>query len=223
MVTITFFIFQLAGLFILSQQLTKHLSRVFYKIFHHERIVIQFLSFLFLPGVILHELSHFLMASILMVPTGEIEFLPEVHGSEVKMGSVAIAKTDPFRRFLIGVAPLVMGLGVLFVVFWYFYPVKTFLSWQTALLFYVIFEISNTMFSSRKDMEGAVGLLAAIAIIFVILFFLGVRFYSLIVPFILTPSFLGVLSSMNIFLFLAVFLDSLCILFCRVLFLRGRH
>lgn len=223
MIILIFFLFQLVGLFFLSQQLTKHLSKVFYTLFHHQRIVIHLLSFLFLPGVILHELSHFLIASICMVPTGEIEFLPEVHGNEVKMGSVAIAKTDPFRRFVIGVAPLLMGLGVLFILFWYFYPIKVLLSWETALLFYLIFEISNTMFSSKKDMEGAVGLLIAIALLLVVLFFLGVRFPQTIWPLFLNISFMDVVTSMNIFLFLAVFLDSIIIAGCQLFFLRRKH
>lgn len=153
------FLVELALLFSLSQSLTKALSVWFHALLKSQTMVIQLLALLFLPGVIVHELSHLLTASILFVPTGEIEFLPEIHGDEVKMGSVSIAKTDPFRRFLIGVAPLLVGLGTLVLLFWYFLPTMTLFSWQTALLVYAVFEVSNTMFSSRKDMEGAIGLL----------------------------------------------------------------
>lgn len=158
MVVFSIFLFEMILLFFLSREVTKSLSRLFLHMFHSSSLMIHLLAFLFLPGVIIHELSHFLMASILFVPTGEIEFLPEIRGSEVKMGSVAIGATDPFRRFLIGVAPLLIGFFVILLLFWYITPV-VFASWQTILLLYGAFEVSNTMFSSKKDMEGALGII----------------------------------------------------------------
>lgn len=43
------------------------------------------------------------------------------------------------------------------------------------LISYLVFEIGNTMFSSRKDMEGALELFGTIIVILIILFFLGLR------------------------------------------------
>lgn len=167
------FLFEIILLFFLSREVTKSLSRVFLHVFHSSSLMIHVLAFLFLPGVIIHELSHFLMASILFVPTGEIEFLPEVRGSEVKMGSVAIASTDPFRRFLIGVAPLLIGFFVILLLFWYIAPVVL-VSWQTVLLLYGAFEVSNTMFSSKKDMEGALGIIVLACLVALLLLVLHV-------------------------------------------------
>lgn len=211
---IVLFLVQILILFFVSQMLTKILSRLFYHLFKSQKIVIQLLSFLFLPGVVVHELSHLLTASMLMVPTGEVEFLPEVHGNEVKMGSVAIAKTDPFRRFLIGVAPLILGLSMLFIFFWYFYPLKSLLSYPTALLFYVIFEVGNTMFSSRKDMEGALGFGIAVGFLILVGFFAGIRLPASFFQFFLEQPLLHVVSLVNIFLFLGIVLDGFVIILC---------
>lgn len=201
------FFSELLILFFLSQSLTKALSAWFYHIFRHHAIVIQLLSVLFLPGVILHELSHLLTASIFFVPTGEIEFLPEIRGDEVKMGSVAIASTDPFRRFLIGVAPLLGGLSILFLLFWYFSPNLTILSWQAALLLYAVFEISNTMFSSRKDMEGALGLLIFIGVIAAILLLMHVNLWDILSIWIENIFVNSLFVAMNLCLGVAIALD----------------
>lgn len=132
---------------------------------------INLISFIFLPGIIIHELSHFLAASLLFVPTGEIEFMPKVEGQSIKLGSVAIGRSDPIRRFLIGVAPVILGILVISVVLSF---TKTYTSplFLNFLLFYTLFVIGNTMFSSKKDMEGALVLLISISVI------LGTSYYS---------------------------------------------
>lgn len=130
------------------------------------------LSILFLPGTIVHELSHLLVAGILMVPVGEIDLLPEVDGQQVKLGSVQIGHTDPFRRMLIGVAPLILGLSALVGLIYFnkeslssFSPL-----WLSILVIYLLFQITNTMFSSKKDLEGAVVFSAAILTVTIIIF-----------------------------------------------------
>lgn len=217
------FIIELTLLFLLSQYLSKALSAWFYYIFKNQAVVIHVLSILFLPGVILHELSHLLTASMLFVPTGEIEFLPEIRGNEVKMGSVSIAKTDPFRRFLIGVAPLLAGLGILFLLFWYFVPGLTLFSWQTALLVYAVFEISNTMFSSRKDMEGAVGLLIFAVIIFILLLVLRIPVFGYLQLWFENPFVFSLFASMSWYLGIAIILDSIVLGIARGILRLHRH
>ena len=71
-----------------------------------------------------------------------------------------IAESDTIRRYLIGLAPLPFGLFFLFLCVWifnYFFPQLT--DWKlqaglVALIGYLLFAISNNMFSSRVDLEG---------------------------------------------------------------------
>lgn len=155
---------ELGILFFLSRFLTRALSF----------LPINLISFIFLPGIILHELAHLLVANVLFVPTGEIEFMPKQEEGHIKLGSVAIAKTDPVRRFLIGIAPILAGLSVIFASF-YFNVFENLNFWGSVLAVYVIFVIGNTMFSSRKDIEGSLILLVLIFIIFLSLYILGFR------------------------------------------------
>lgn len=135
-------------------------------------MVVVMLAVMFFPGVAVHELSHLLMAGVLFVPVHDIEFLPELHGKSVKLGSVQISQPDFIRRFLIGVAPVLVGGALLGILVWYagedfswrvmFSAREPFL--KHALIIWGIFMIANTMFSSKKDLEGALelGLLLSI-------------------------------------------------------------
>lgn len=175
---VALFLVELLALFFASQLLTRSLSRLFFRMTKSQTITIQLLSVLFLPGVVVHELAHMLMASILFVPVGDIEFLPKITDHGVKLGSVAIAKTDPIRRALIGFAPVFVGVFILFGVMFYLVTPLGFTTNGTLTLFiaaYVAFEIGNTMFSSRKDLEGTIELLVVFALFGLILYFLGVR------------------------------------------------
>ncbi len=122
----------------------------------------------------MHELAHLLFAGIMLVPVGELSVLPEIEERGVKLGSVQIGHCDPFRRTIICVAPVLLGLILIFAIF---LLVKIGVSpwWQVILALYFIFQIGNTMFSSKKDVEGS--------IIFVILIVALTVIISLIIYF----------------------------------------
>lgn len=68
------------------------------------------------PGVILHELSHWLFAKLLFVRTGDLAlFRPNsrANGPKVTLGYVEVYRTDPIRQSLIGLAPLPAGIATL--------------------------------------------------------------------------------------------------------------
>lgn len=73
------------------------------------------LRFLILaPGIFLHELSHWLTAKLLFVPTGKFSLGPSQTVSrgrqmQVTMGYVMIGRSDPLRGSLIGAAPFFFG------------------------------------------------------------------------------------------------------------------
>lgn len=77
-----------------------------------------FLAYLlFLPGVALHELSHWAAAKLLGVRTGRVGLWPSrVRQGWVRLGYVEIGPADPLRESLIGLAPLLTGAaGVLLI------------------------------------------------------------------------------------------------------------
>jgi len=149
----------------------------------HTRPGIYFYSLIFLPGVLVHELSHLFFALILRVPAGKIEIFPtfDHDAGEVKLGYVQIAKTDFVRRSLIGAAPTIVGIAAIYalatlnfafllspespLVYWqllqtHFLP----LDWLQFFFLYLIFTIASTMFTSRQDRDAwpLLGILLAI-------------------------------------------------------------
>jgi hypothetical protein len=67
-------------------------------------------SLVFFPGILVHELSHYLTAKLLRVRTGKISLIPEPTGrGRILLGYVETAASDPLRDTLIGMAPLIVG------------------------------------------------------------------------------------------------------------------
>jgi hypothetical protein len=71
-----------------------------------------------LPGVVTHELSHWLMAKVLGVRVTWPKLGPVRQGrsNRVSLGSVRVADVDPVRASLIGVAPLLGGSAVILLI-----------------------------------------------------------------------------------------------------------
>lgn len=143
----------------------------------NRQLTVRLMAAVFLPGTIVHEFAHASVAQLMGVYVGDIELMPVIEGNGVKLGSVKIADTDPFRRFLIGTAPVFVGLVLIFLVLVIFQRFgQDWPLWAVFLIYYTIFQVGNSMFSSRRDMEGAIELFIAIAIVAGILYFFGVRF-----------------------------------------------
>ncbi len=148
------FIILIIVLSALRQKLVYETSGTSLLMFGSTKPGIVFYSLIFLPGTILHELSHWIVAEILQVRTGEITILPDFEGKgeSQRLGSVATARSDPFRGFLIGVAPFISGLlsliilGRLLEIGWGVYAF-----WQITLLIYGIMVIGNSMMISKED------------------------------------------------------------------------
>ena len=171
------FIVLLIILYFLSRGITQNFSRLFFRITKSRKWTHNLLAILFLPGIFLHEVAHFLMALILFVPVGQIEIKPEIlDDGKVRMGSVPVAKTDFLRRFLIGVAPLLVGVSVIFLGLYYL-PLNSYIPavFAYTLTAYLVFVVGNTMFMSRSDLEGSWVLLIFILVIVVTFYLLGIR------------------------------------------------
>lgn len=177
MVYFLLFIIELLILFFFSRFITSSFATIFMRITRSQTVTIHLLSFLFLPGVIIHELAHMFVASLLFVRVGEIEFFPQIKEDGVKLGSVAIGQTDPVRRTLIGIAPVLVGLAVIIGSLWFFTSDVLVINpvIKYALLVYILFEVGNTMFSSKKDMEGTVAFVSAVVLILLVIFIAGLR------------------------------------------------
>lgn len=190
------FIFLIILQIFLSKALTKRLSLLLHRLTGSRNWTINLLSFIFLPGTLIHELSHILMAKALFVETGDIDLFPEKDGEEaVKLGSAEIARTDPVRRSLIGIAPIILGISLIIALVyifgsWLSVTSPDFSIWKALLLLFVIFELSNTFNSSKPDLEGTLAVVFTITVVFLIVFAL-----LLILNIATLQTFLGILST----------------------------
>jgi hypothetical protein len=65
---------------------------------------------LFFPGVVLHEVSHWLSAKLLKVRTYELSLKPKIFpDGSIRFGYVEMEQPDALRSALIGAAPLIAG------------------------------------------------------------------------------------------------------------------
>jgi hypothetical protein len=128
-----------------------------------------------LPGVVIHELSHWLMALVLGIRVRKFSLGPVRKGRSrrVSLGSIQVRSVDPLRASLIGVAPLLGGSAVILVIGNMVLGVSELASAMSGhglegvlagleqlvhvadfgLWLYLIFAISNAMLPSESDMD----------------------------------------------------------------------
>jgi hypothetical protein len=100
----------LVPMIFLQRFLQHEIQAIFLLITRQPEISMALFSLLFLPGVLLHEISHFIMARLLGVRTGRFSIIPKkLDGGRLQLGYVETAKTDFFRDAIIGIAPLLTG------------------------------------------------------------------------------------------------------------------
>jgi hypothetical protein len=162
--------------FIIVQRRMHHeIQAIFLLLTRRTVLSLGLFSFIFLPGVALHEASHFLMAKLLQVPTGKFSLIPKLlPNGTLRMGYLETAKVDPIRDTLIGMAPLLTGGMVVASIGTYFLgfiPITTAIQynqWLSAwgmlrrlpylpdfwMWFYLAFAVSSTMLPSASDRRG---------------------------------------------------------------------
>jgi len=149
---------------------------------------------LLLPGVLVHELSHWLAAKLLRVPTGPITIGPSSKGKGVtRLGSVSMAKADPLREGIIGMAPLTTGSVLILVIAYHVFGLagppdlvvdlnpgavlsmlQGYLSVPNLWLWvYLIFSISNAMLPSESDRQAWLSLALYCCLAVVVLYGFG--------------------------------------------------
>ncbi len=162
----------LLPLVFLQRLLHREIQAVLILLTRNVQLTIGLFSFLFFPGVFLHELSHFLMAKMLRVRTGKISLIPRtLPDGRLQMGYVETVNTDIVRDSFIGLAPLIAG--TLFLAYAGIYQLQIQTLWDVLrngqielfwmglgllpkvqdffLWFYLTFAISSTMMPSESD------------------------------------------------------------------------
>ena len=98
---------------VVQRWLHQEIQILFYLLTRRINLALTLFALLFLPGVLLHETSHFLVARLLGVRTRRFSLIPQVTvDARLRLGYVETAQVDVLRDTLIGAAPLLIGAAV---------------------------------------------------------------------------------------------------------------
>lgn len=159
-IQLLFLFIQLILLYPLIQRSTTELFRLVYLLTRSRDAAFAVIAVLFLPGTIIHEMSHFFAATVLLLPVGEVRILPEWHGDRIRLGRVTYAKADFIRSVLVGIAP-VFGAIFIFSLLYLFRLFPSSSTWVTLGWGYLLFTVSANMFSSKQDLVDLVYIIPA--------------------------------------------------------------
>ncbi len=163
-----------AGIFVLTlllqQWLHRHIQGLTLVLTGNPGCAPRALFYLLWPGVLLHEMSHYVTARLLLVPVGRLRVgLGRANTRHISFGSVNVGRTDPVRDSLVGVAPFLVGVGCIWLlagVGFGLWPNSSLSAelvlkriaaqssgWTTWLALYLIFAVSTAMIPSESDRE----------------------------------------------------------------------
>jgi hypothetical protein len=173
--------------------LHRHLQGVMLLLTEDREIALWLYAIVLLPGVILHELSHALVAKLVGVKIGRINILPQRSDRRIQLGFVPIEDTDFLRASLIGAAPLVVGSSAVVAIGYLIFGTPEIIAalrsgdWLIGLQElatvaqapdvwlwgYLVFAIANAMLPSRSDIHAWPTLAFVVALVAGAVVFLG--------------------------------------------------
>ena len=180
-------------LLLVRRWISRHTQIILLLLTRHDQMAMLLNQIVFLPGVILHEVSHWLMARMVGARTISLSIWParQADGS-LRLGYVQTERVDFVREAMIGIAPLLAGSAAVVMIGYSRLAVG---SLETALAsgnvyqffqfftgqvntadlliwLYLLFALSNTMLPSASDWRawpavllllGALGLVLYVA------------------------------------------------------------
>lgn len=192
--TLLIFIVQMPILYLITRVSIKELFRVL-----KSSVLI---SIIFFPGTVLHELSHYLMATALLLKVRDVQLFPVKSGDHIRLGSVSYEKQDFARGIAVGIAPIFTGL----LFFWLtarnnLFPADGLM--MNLLFGYLIFVISSTMFSSRQDLVDLLYIIPLTIIVAGALYIFNID----IIPIFFNNQVIRILETINFYLFLSIVIN----------------
>ncbi|MCB0033894.1 MAG: hypothetical protein KDE51_07740 [Anaerolineales bacterium] len=185
-------------LYLLERGIHYHLIQTTHLLIGNRRGAFYLYAIILFPGVFLHELSHWLMANLLWVPTYNLSLKPELFddGSYV-LGYVESStrsrsgrKVGAIRWSLIGVAPLLFGLSVILLIGFFVFDVSQLPAVSDAgfmatispiietnyfgIWLYVLFAVGNAMMPSKPDRQAWPTFFGILVVVLCFLYIMGV-------------------------------------------------
>jgi hypothetical protein len=186
-------------LMITQRWIHRHLQGIAYLATGRKNWAIVLYAIILFPGVLLHEVSHWLMAGILGVKTGGFSVFPKLKpDGSIQLGYVEYYKSQrlgPIRESLVGSAPLISDTAVVLLISLRVFNISvlgealqtgdvTILSEALSMLFatadfliwlYLLFAVSNAMMPSASDRRAWPAFILFWVVAAVVLYFFGLQ------------------------------------------------
>lgn len=168
------------ALLLTKKKMTLDLNRLIHRLGGSQHSSIIIWSLIFLPGTIVHEVSHFLVAALTGARTGKIEIFPEYLEDErhVALGSVQTQKLNPIQGFLVGIAPFVSGMALLI---WLASLLQVSFTdrniWLLILEGYFFFTIANSFIPSWTDIKQTLPFVIVSLLVALLAWFFGFQIF----------------------------------------------
>lgn len=108
-IAILIFCVSLAALAWLSRSISIAIQQLVYHLTRSEHTAVAVYFLVLLPGIFVHESSHWVTAWLLGLKPGRFTVWPKIRGNTIGLGSVTARSGGMALDSLVGIAPLVMG------------------------------------------------------------------------------------------------------------------
>lgn len=180
-----------------------------------EKLVYFIITLFFFPGTIIHEFSHYFMATLLFLQVKEIKIFPEIQNNQIKLGHVLYYKKDFIRSILVGVSPFFGALLFFFFIsFFHLFPSSNF--WQNLFFGYLVFVVSSTMFSSKQDLIDLIYIIPLFLFLASIIYIFNIKPDFILHNQKIIKIFLSLINSLNFFLFISLLIHLGVIFFLNI-------
>ncbi len=168
---VLFFIL-LASLWWLSWRIGLLIQEIVYLSTGSDSLAMVILFLIYLPGILVHEASHWLVARILGLKTSRFRVWPKYTRNTIGLGSVTVSSGGVVWDSLVGLAPLLIGSALIVLIGEQVFDTQTLaFAWRTGRLrdglnfvvtglaqnpdsllwSYLLFAIANAMMPSASD------------------------------------------------------------------------
>ena len=166
------FFILLVTLWWLSWRIGLLIQEIVYQITGSDNLAMVILFLIYLPGILIHEASHWLTARILGLKTSKFRVWPKFTRNTIGLGSVTVASGGMLWDSLVGLAPLLIGSALIVLIGEQVFDTETIaFAWRTGKLLdgvtfvvdglahkpdslwwsYLLFAIANAMMPSASD------------------------------------------------------------------------
>lgn len=200
--TLLLFFILIFILYGVSRTMTTEFFHFLHLFIHRKDIIFSTIVVLFLPGTIVHELSHYLCATILRLQVEEVHIMPTWKENHLQLGRVTYRKADVVRSILVGVAPF---FGALFF-FWFVGAFHLFPGsnvFFTIVMGYLLFSVSANMFSSKQDLIDLIYMIPICLIAGAIFYITNIKI-SVEIPSLWLQNIANLLQTVNIYITISI-------------------